>query len=83
MHACSHVQRSTPGQVDQLARLLAFSRAQGMEPLVEVHTDEEMAIALDAGARHVGVNSRNLHTFKLDMDTTQRVARIAAERGLK
>ena len=52
-----------------------------MEPLVEVHTDREMEIALAAGAKVIGVNNRNLHTFKLDLDTTERVISIAAKKG--
>jgi indole-3-glycerol phosphate synthase len=38
----------------------------GMTPLVEVHTAEELARALDAGAHVVGVNARNLRTFEID-----------------
>ncbi|CBN76040.1 Bifunctional Indole-3-Glycerol Phosphate Synthase/Phosphoribosylanthranilate Isomerase (C-terminal) [Ectocarpus siliculosus] len=53
-----------------------------MEPLVEVHTDEEMTIALEAGARVVGVNNRNLHTFEMDLETTERVALVAAAMGV-
>lgn len=45
-----------------------------MEPLVEVHTLEELDIALACGARVLGVNNRNLHTFKLDLATTEQVA---------
>lgn len=52
-----------------------------MEPLVEVHTDREMEIALEAGAKVIGVNNRNLHTFKLDLDTTERAIGIAKRMG--
>lgn len=45
----------------------------------KAHTDEEMRIALNAGARVVGVNNRNLHTFELDLETTERVALVAAD----
>ena len=38
-----------------------------------------MRIALDAGARAVGVNNRNLHTFELDLKTTERVSKVAVE----
>lgn len=41
-----------------------------------------MRIALSAGARVVGVNNRNLHTFELDLKTTERVARVAIEMGV-
>lgn len=48
----------------------------------KVHTNEEMRIALEAGARVVGVNNRNLHTFELDLETTERVALVAADMGV-
>ena len=47
-----------------------------------MHTDEEMRIALNAGARVVGVNNRNLHTFEMDLRTTERVALVAADVGV-
>lgn len=59
------------------------SRENGLEPLVEVNTLEEMDIALDAGAKVIGVNNRNLHTFKLDLGTTERVMEAARKRGLR
>lgn len=53
-----------------------------MEPLVEVHADEELQVAIDAGAKVIGVNNRNLHTFQLDLATSERVAVRLTERGL-
>jgi anthranilate synthase/indole-3-glycerol phosphate synthase/phosphoribosylanthranilate isomerase len=53
-----------------------------MEPLVEVHADEELNVALEAGARVIGVNNRNLHTFQVDLATTQHVASILHDREL-
>jgi indole-3-glycerol phosphate synthase len=41
-----------------------------MEPLVEVHTGEELERALAAGARIVGVNNRNLHTLEVRVETS-------------
>ena len=69
-------------EVDRLQRLIETSRMWGMEPLVEVNTLPEMEIALDAGAKVIGVNNRNLHTFQLDLGTTERVMEAARERGL-
>ena len=54
-----------------------------MEPLVEVHTDLELDVALEAGAKVIGVNNRNLHTFQLDLGTSQHVARELTKRGMK
>jgi indole-3-glycerol phosphate synthase len=44
-----------------------------MAALVEVHTEVETKSALDAGARMVGVNNRNLHDFSVDLETTARL----------
>lgn len=41
-----------------------------MEPLVEVNTDEEMRVAVEIGAKLIGINNRNLHTFTVDLNTT-------------
>ena len=57
-----------------LAELLALGRELGMEPLVEVHTREELTRALAAGARIIGVNNRNLHTFEVTLETSLRLA---------
>lgn len=65
-----------------LRELIHFSRSIGMEPLVEVHTEEELDVALTAGARVIGVNNRNLHTFQLDLSTTVRTAEYLRKRGL-
>ena len=58
----------------RLAELMAASRALGMEPLVEVATEGEMTVALEAKARVIGVNNRNLHTMEVDMGRTRRLA---------
>ncbi|MCB9728403.1 MAG: indole-3-glycerol phosphate synthase TrpC [Deltaproteobacteria bacterium] len=51
----------------ELARLLAEAQALGLTALVEVHTADELARALDAGATVVGVNNRDLKTFQIDL----------------
>lgn len=53
-----------------LAELLALGRELGMEPLVEVHTRQELDAALTAGARIIGVNNRNLHTLEVRVETS-------------
>lgn len=42
----------------------------GLSALVEAHTKEEVERALDAGARIIGVNNRDLKTFKVDIETS-------------
>jgi anthranilate synthase/indole-3-glycerol phosphate synthase/phosphoribosylanthranilate isomerase len=57
-----------------LRELLAETRAYGMEALVEVNSGAEMERAAAAGARFVGINNRNLHDFRVDLATTERLA---------
>ncbi|GMI13609.1 hypothetical protein TrVE_jg2319 [Triparma verrucosa] len=64
---------------DVLKELIEYSRELGMEPLVEIHADEELDVALKGGAKVIGVNNRNLHTFKMDMTTTTKFAERVGE----
>jgi indole-3-glycerol phosphate synthase len=51
----------------RLSALLRFAGGVGLAALVEVHTAPELAVALAAGADIVGVNSRDLDTFRIDV----------------
>jgi indole-3-glycerol phosphate synthase len=53
-----------------LGELIALGRELKMEPLVEVHTAEELDVAVAAGARIIGVNNRDLHTLKVRVETS-------------
>lgn len=55
---------------EQLRHLIALGRELGMEPLVEVHTREELDRALAAGARIIGVNNRDLKTLAVRVETS-------------
>jgi indole-3-glycerol phosphate synthase len=73
-----------------LRDLLALARELGMEALVEVHNEDERALALEAGSTVVGINNRDLQTFEVDLQTTVRLkARIpqgvtvVAESGIR
>jgi indole-3-glycerol phosphate synthase len=54
-----------------LRALLAVAADQSLAALVEVHTREELERALEAGAALVGVNNRDLRTFKTDVEVTR------------
>jgi indole-3-glycerol phosphate synthase len=56
-----------------LRDLMELSREYWMQCLVEVHDEEELKIALDAGAEIVGVNNRDLRTFKTEIGVTERL----------
>ncbi len=51
-----------------LKLFLSIGRSLGMEPIVEVHTDEELDRAIQAGALMIGVNSRNLKSLTIDRE---------------
>lgn len=59
-----------------LKRFLATCRESRMEALVEVHDDVEAKRAVDAGAKMIGVNNRDLRTFHTSLDVTDKIARI-------
>jgi indole-3-glycerol phosphate synthase len=61
---------------NDLQRLLAETRRHGLEALVEVHDEGEVARALAADARVIGVNNRDLATFAVDLDTTARLRKL-------
>jgi len=54
----------------QLRDLLAEAAGLGLDALVETHTRGEVARALESGARVIGVNNRNLHTFNVSLETS-------------
>ena len=57
-----------------LRELLAAVEEWGMDALVEAHDDAEVERALAAGARIVGINSRDLATFRTDLAVAERLA---------
>lgn len=75
---------------DNLAEFISLAQAFGLHSLVEVHTGEELHLALDAGAEIIGINNRNLDTFVTDIETSIRLSAripedkiIVAESGIR
>jgi indole-3-glycerol phosphate synthase len=62
--------------LDQEALVSLIERAKtiGLTPLIEVHTAEEIKRAVDAGAKLLGINARNLKTLEVDRTTFVRLA---------
>jgi len=65
-----------------LDQLVNAVQSMGMEPLVEVHTQEEMELAISTDVKIMGINNRNLKTLEVDLQTFERLGPIAKEAGL-
>jgi indole-3-glycerol phosphate synthase len=63
----------------QLKDLLAVSGSRGVAALVEVHDERETAAAVEAGAKAVGVNHRNLRDFSVDLSLTERLRKLVPQ----
>lgn len=77
-------------KLNDLKKLLNLTYELGMDALVEVHTEEELQKALDADIDIIGINNRNLDTLKIDLKTTEELAKlipsdkiIVSESGIK
>ncbi len=66
-----------------LVSLIERTRSLGMTPLVEVHEEEEVMRAVDAGATIIGVNARNLKTLEVDRGTFARLAPLIPDSCLR
>lgn len=58
----------------QLGELQALAQSLGMAALIEVHTGDELARALDCRPTVIGINNRNLHDFNVSLETTTTLA---------
>ncbi|MDM7912042.1 MAG: indole-3-glycerol-phosphate synthase [Methanotrichaceae archaeon] len=65
-----------------LDRFVDLARAHGMEPLVEVHTGQELDLALKTDAKIIGINNRNLNTLEVDLGTFERLASVVKNAGV-
>lgn len=55
----------------ELRQFIALGKKMGLESIVEVHNKRELEKALQADAEIIGINNRNLKTFKIDISTTE------------
>ncbi len=62
-----------------LETLIETTEKTGMTALVEVHDSSEARRALEAGARLIGVNNRNLDTFDVDLSTAESIAPLITD----
>lgn len=67
---------------NRLGEFVELAIEKGFEPLVEVHSREELEIALETGTRIIGINNRNFETLKIDLATTEELAPLIREYDL-
>ena len=60
----------------QIRQFIGLADEYGLSSLVEVHDEKELKIALEAGARVIGVNNRDLRTFTVDLQNSIRLRRL-------
>ena len=63
----------------ELLEYRELAETLGMDALVEAHDENEVARALKTGAKIVGVNNRDLKTFKVDMNNSIRLRNLAPD----
>ncbi|MGI6669579.1 MAG: indole-3-glycerol phosphate synthase TrpC [Acetivibrionales bacterium] len=75
---------------ETLKKMMIVADILGMHCLVEVHDEAELERALNAGAKIIGINNRNLKTFEVDLTTTERLINkvpidkiVVSESGIK
>jgi len=66
-------------EMKKLSELIALCKVLRLGALVEVHNEAELTTALSAGAETIGINNRDLNTFKTDIDTTRRLRLLIPE----
>lgn len=76
---------------DRLHELYQYAKNKGLDVLTEIHDEAELERALEIKAELIGINNRNLKTFKVDLAVTERLAKrldpkrhlIISESGIK
>ena len=67
---------------EQLREYIELCNALHLSALVEAHDEEEVALAVRAGARVIGVNNRNLKNFQVDITNSMRLRSLVGEEVL-
>jgi len=60
-------------EVEELKRLFDFAKGIGLEVLFEIHDEEDLQKALEIGADIIGFNHRDLKTFEMHMDLSEKL----------
>ena len=68
---------------EDLQKLFALAAELGLDVLVEIHNLEELVRAIQIGAKIIGINNRNLHTFEVSLDTSRNLIENAPDEAIK
>lgn len=75
---------------NEIVKFYNLATSLGLDCLIEVHNEEDLEKALATGTNIIGINNRDLHTFKVDIGVTQKIIRlipqhkvIVSESGIK
>lgn len=75
---------------DTIKEYISICDGLGISALVEAHDEEEIKMAINAGARMIGVNNRDLKTFTVDIENSEKLRKLVpknilfvAESGIK
>jgi indole-3-glycerol phosphate synthase len=76
---------------EKLLALYRYAVSKGLEVIIEVHNEDEVATAVSLNPRIIGINNRDLKTFEVDLGTTTRLRKlilnptvlVISESGLK
>lgn len=61
---------------DEMNRFMDIGKEHNLDFLVEVHSEEDVRKALDLKCDIIGINNRDIHTFKVDVHTTTRLIKL-------
>ena len=70
-------------EADQCRSLIDYGREISLEALVEIHDPFELDVAVDSGARLLGVNNRNLKTFEVSIENSKRLSALIPNQFVK
>jgi len=68
---------------NEMAGLYNLAVSLGLDVVMEAHTEEDVEKALSAGGPIIGINNRDLHTFKVDLGVTQKLIRLIPQNKIK
>ena len=67
---------------ETLKNLCSLAESLGLDVLVETHNLEELVRATDIGAKIIGVNNRNLHSFEVSLETSRELIKFAPKESI-